>query len=91
MEAINSKSDSHASVPDNMLKLVIDRKRLNYNENLKLMQFGKSFHFYAIRELGHLRSYLHFLSSFEIHLLKITYTAFTDNERGNARKNVKNS
>ena len=37
--------------------LEIERKRLNYNENLKFMPFGKSFHFYAIWELCHLGSY----------------------------------
>ena len=42
--AISSKSRSHAFVPDKMLELEIDRNCLNYNENLKLMPFGKSFH-----------------------------------------------
>ena len=41
-----------------MIELEIDGKRLNYNENLKFMPFGKSFHFYAIWELFHLGSYL---------------------------------
>ena len=40
-----------------MIEIEIDRKRLNYNENLKFMPFGKSFHFYAIWELCHLGSY----------------------------------
>ena len=57
MEAINSKSCSHAFVPDKTIEIEIDRKRLNYNENLKFMPFGKSFRFYAIWELCHLGSY----------------------------------
>ena len=40
-----------------MLELEIDRKSLNYKENLKFMPFGKSFHLYAIWELCHLGSY----------------------------------
>ena len=57
LEAINSMSCSHAFIPDKMLELEIDRKRLNYNENLKFMPFGKKFHSYAIWELCHLGSY----------------------------------
>ena len=57
MEAIISKSYSHAFVADKMLKLEIDRKRLNNNENLKFMPFEKNFRFYAIWELCHLGSY----------------------------------
>ena len=53
----NLVSCSHAFVPDKMLELEIDRKCLNYNENLKFMPFGKSFHLYAIWELCHLGSY----------------------------------
>ena len=39
-----------------MIEIEIDRNRLNYNENLKFMPFGKSFHFmpfgnYAIWEV----------------------------------------
>ena len=45
LKAINSKSCSHVFVPDKMLEFEIDRKRLNYNENLKCMPFGKSFIF----------------------------------------------
>ena len=42
-----------------MLELKIDRKRLNYNENLKCMAFGKSFIFmpfgnYAIWEVTYI-------------------------------------
>ena len=49
-------SCSHAFVPDKMLELEIDRKRLNYNENLKFMPFGKNSTFmpfgnYAIWEV----------------------------------------
>ena len=40
-----------------MIEIEIDIKRLNNNENLKFMPFGKSFHFYAIWELYHLGSY----------------------------------
>ena len=39
------------------VRIRIDRKRLNYNENLKFMPVGKNFHFYAIWELCHLGSY----------------------------------
>ena len=46
-----SPSCSHAFVPGKVLELDIDRKRLNYNANLKFMPFGKSFHFYAIWEV----------------------------------------
>ena len=53
----NLVSCSHAFVPEKMLELEIDRKCLNYNENLKFMPFGKSFHLYAIWELCHLGSY----------------------------------
>ena len=57
LEAINSKSCSHAFVPGEMLELEIDRKRSNYNENLKFMPFGNKNHFYTIWELCHLGSY----------------------------------
>ena len=57
LEAISSKSCPHAFVPAKMLVLEIDRKRLNYNENLKFMPFGKKIHFYAIWELCRLGSY----------------------------------
>ena len=42
---MNSKSCPHAFVPDKMLEIEIDRKRLIYIENLKFMPFVKSFHF----------------------------------------------
>ena len=56
LEAIISKSCSHAFVPGKMLELEIDRKRFNHNENLKFMPFGKKFTFmpfgnYAIWEV----------------------------------------
>ena len=59
LEAINSKSCSHAFVPGEMLELEIDRKRSNYNENLKFMSFGKKITFmpfgnYAIWEVTYL-------------------------------------
>ena len=56
LEAINSKSWSHVFVPDKMLELEVDTKRLNYNDNSKFMPFGTSFIFmrfgnYAIWEV----------------------------------------
>ena len=48
-EAINSKSCSLVFVPDKMLELEVDTKRLNSNDNLEFMPFGKSFLFMPFR------------------------------------------
>ena len=68
-----SPSCSHAFVPGKVLELDIDRKRLNYNANLKFMPFGKSFHFYAIWEVYgiiHASCDCQFLLSQDWHLLR---------------------
>ena len=70
LKAINSNSCSHIFVPDKMLQLENERKRLNYNESLNCMPFGNFFLF-----LCHLGSYLfciHFLSELRSKLVDET-------------------